>query len=373
MSAKFKTLVIVITLVLLGAVTLGAYAQQAETIELGALPSSSPIETLSSDGETVSIKAPPGEAEYLMDYWTLERRRAAKPLAFQPDFAEDLETSAVELVGEPGFAEGKSPRAKSNAVAKTQFPEAWDAPRGVLEPDLESDYGIGGDYGTMNVFTSYLTNYYSSMWKIYPYKSVGKLYITGGGYCSASVISTMTIVTAAHCVYDTARNTWLKGWTFVPADRNGNAPYGSYAWSRATVLTNWMGAGGRRHDVAVIRLRNNSSGRKVSYYTGWLGRSWNYSYTQNLHAQGYPSNLRSGKFTYTCTAETFKKSYDVLGMGCNMTFGSSGGPWIRKFAPYKGGYVNSVVSGGTPGINTFYGARFTSRNIVVVCNALPCD
>ena len=57
-------------------------------------------------------------------------------------------------------------------------------------------------------------------------------------------------------------------------------------------------------------------------------------------------------------------------MGCNMTFGSSGGPWIRNFTPQVSGavnHVNSVVSGGTPGTNTFYGARFSSGNIVPLC------
>jgi hypothetical protein len=132
----------------------------------------------------------------------------------------------------------------------------------------------------------------------------------------------------------------------------------------------------RRYDVAVISLDKNSAGKKVTDYTGYLGRSWNYGYTQHHHAMGYPSNLTDGtKYTYTCAAESFSAGTDVLGMGCNMTYGSSGGPWSRWFMPYRGGannYVNSVVSGGDPEVKTFYGARFSSSNIVPLCNDEGC-
>lgn len=279
-----------------------------------------------------------------------------------------------ETVGEPGFAQGRVPNKKADKSAKSNYPDEWQA-LNYNEPltDFESD-GFFDDYGTAAVFTSYLTNYYSNMYLQFPYRAVGKVYISGGGYCSASVISPNVIVTAAHCVYDTSANRWYSGWTFVPADRNGAAPYGSFAWSSAKVLSGWINASGtvRRYDVALIKLRPNSAGRNVSYYTGYLGRSWNYGYTVNLHAMGYPSNLSSGRYTYTCTAETFSGGTDVLGMGCNMTYGSSGGPWIRAFAPNVTGYVDSVVSGGTPGTNTFYGPRFSSSNIVPLCGTSTC-
>ena len=82
-----------------------------------------------------------------------------------------------------------------------------------------------------------------------------------------------------------------------------------------------------------------------------------------------------------CAAESFSPSAacggnTVLNMGCNMTGGSSGGPWVNG---YRGGnWVNSVVSGydnasctGTFG-QTFNGPRFTSTNIVALCNAQGC-
>ena len=307
---------------------------------------------------------------------------AKEPGIVQPKVKEpeELKETGEDLTGKPGLASGGSPDPQANIVAQMEFPEEWQA----LLEELDAS---SAPQGTAGIYTSYLTNYYTQMWKYYPYHDVGKLYFLdsagGSHYCSASVISTGTtknggrsiIVTAGHCLYDTASKKWYKSWVFYPAYRNGAAPYGSFAYYSGRVLVNYMNTGARRYDVAVLSLNNNSSGHEATYYTGWLGRSWNYGYTQSLHAQGYPSNLNSGKYTYTCAAESFSGGTDVLGMGCNMTFGSSGGPWMRVFQPYQTGamnYVNSVVSGGVEGSNTFYGARFSSSNIVPLCNDEGC-
>jgi len=332
--------------------------------------------------QTVSIKASRAERLAALEMWTREARAAAQPLPFPVGSVDELmQDSAEELSGEPGSAEGGLPHPKADRRARRQYPEEWEVL--LNELDVEDSLDTVEALGTAGKYTSYLGNRYKQMYQQFPFRGVGKLYITSGGYCSASVISPNNIiVTAAHCVYDTDTNTWLSGWTFVPADRKGVAPYGTFPWVSARVLTAWINAGsstaGRRYDVALIRLGNNSAGNPVTFYTGWLGRSWDYGYTQHLHAIGYPGNLKSGKFTYICAAESFKQATDILGMGCNMMHGSSGGPWERVFQPYASGannYVNSVVSGGLSGPtwgNTFYGARFSSKNIVKLCDAEGC-
>ncbi len=181
-------------------------------------------------------------------------------------------------------------------------------------------------------------NFFAQMRTDFPYSAIGKLYITGEGYCTASVISPNNIiVTAAHCVYDTVANKWFTGWIFVPADNNGAAPYGAFPWVSARILTAWKNASGavRRYDIALITMDKNSNGDSLSSSVGWLGRSWNFSYIQHMHAFGYPSNIDS-RYTRACAAESFSGGTDVLGMGCDMTYGSSGGPWIRVFTPYQG-------------------------------------
>ena len=94
-------------------------------------------------------------------------------------------------------------------------------------------------------------------------------------------------------------------------------------------------------------------------------------YQQHLFAVGHPSNLESGVYSYLCAAEGHYGSYtDYISIGCNMTYGPSGGPWIYKFHPYRSwsyDYADSVVSGGTPGTNVFTGPRFSDDNIGSPC------
>ena len=130
-----------------------------------------------------------------------------------------------------------------------------------------------------------------------------------------------------------------------------------------------------RYDVAVIRLRNNSAEPAGDLLHGSLGRSWNYGSVLSLFAFGFPGNVGSGQTLQVCVAQTFSGGTDVLGMGCNMTYGSSGGPWVRVYKPYfqsSTNYVDWVVSRGNPAVPTFYGARFTSNNIVPLCNSAGC-
>ncbi len=286
--------------------------------------------------------------------------------------------------GESGSTTGGAPNPKADDEAKRQFPNEWrpsppPAKRGFLD-HLDEDRLEGNVQfaGTADVFTQYCENCPVNAGQD---KTIGKLFVNGG-YCSASVISpNNAIVTAAHCCWSRSANNWIFGWTFAPAYNNGNTPYGLFGWASATILTSWINVGDRASDVCVIRLQNNSSNRPVTYYTGWLGRSWNFGSIQDHHALGYPGNIGGGNRQELCTSESFSPAAGcggttVLNTGCSMTFGSSGGPWIRGFR--GGNWVNSVVSGqdgaactGTFG-STFNGPRFTSGNIVPICNAAGC-
>lgn len=347
----------------------------------------------SEEADTLEYVVPLKEQQAALNYWSsFEARAAAKPVEMPAVTEAELAEAAAlpSVAGAPGFSRSGLPAADADELAQAAYADEWlridqdqlaEALAELAAADADEDFGPADVDGTKGVYTSFLTNYYSQSWKVYPYRAVGKVYISGGGYCSASIISPYNIlVTAAHCVYKRGTG-WYPGWSFVPADRNGSAPYGVWSAHHARILNAYINTGNIRYDVALIKLNYkwiNHVRRPVSYYTGYLGRSWNYGYTQSLFAQGYPSNLSSGKYTYTCAAESFYYSTDILGMGCNMTYGSSGGPWIRRFHPYRYGaynYVNAVVSGvpsGQPIGSTFYGPRFSSNNIVPLCNAEGC-
>jgi V8-like Glu-specific endopeptidase len=210
--------------------------------------------------------------------------------------------------------------------------------------------------------------------------AIGKLF-TNNGYCSASVVSgNNIIVTAAHCCWNRSNNSWIGGWSFAPGYNNGRAPYGVFTWADARVPNSWINNGDIPSDVCVIRLQNDATGHPVTYYTGWLGRAWNQSPSQPMTAFGYPGNIGGGNNLVSCTAASSAQPSScgsgVLNMACNMTYGSSGGPWIMDYG--SGNHVNSTVHGyinqactGTFG-QDFDGPQFTSNNILLLCNDEGC-
>src|SRR5262245_29446566 len=212
--------------------------------------------------------------------------------------------------------------------------------------------------------------------------AIGKLF-TNSGWCSASVISgNNIIVTAAHCCWNRSATPpgWIGGWSFAPGYNNGRAPYGMFNWADARVPNSWINNGDIPSDVCLIRLQNDAAGRPVTYYTGWLGWSANYPPSQPMTAFGYPGNIGGGNNLVSCTAQSSAQPSScgsgVLNMACNMTYGSSGGPWIRDYG--SGNHVDSTVHGyinqtctGTFG-QVFDGPQFTSNNIVLLCRDEGC-
>jgi hypothetical protein len=135
-----------------------------------------------------------------------------------------------------------------------------------------------------------------------------------------------------------------------------------------------------RYDVAVCTLNKNSAGRTINQAVGWAGRTWNGGYQQLVFNSGYPAqdyNLATipspAQYLRACVNETFAQTTDTLGGGCNWGPGISGGSWMVGYKPFVvTGWVDSVNSGLFVGQQNIYGIRFTSNNIVPVCNARAC-
>ncbi len=357
---------------------------------------------LAADEGTVSIRADENWSFDPAEYWTDETISEAESMFWneEPSSGIGLYDGAPADLGPPGSTPGGAstiPEALRDAGSDAGSDDADSDASGGGGQEAESpitnfsstnEEDFGTDFGTQDVFDKDFANKKRFFQKKQPWRNVGKLFFTtpgGNAYCTASVISgNNNIVTAAHCCHAGPGGGFFSNWAFAPAIRKTNRPFGTFPWASLTVLTEWGTSGTRRSDVCVLTLGPNASGQNVSATVGWLGRSWNFGPTQHNFTFGYPSDIRSGDFQYWCAAETFGASgacggIDVLNMGCNMTFGSSGGPWIRKFKQLKStNRVNAVVSGwdsttctGTFG-QTFNGPRFTSNNIVLLCNAQGC-
>ncbi len=336
---------------------------------------------------SVELVAP--EASIASDdvFWTAERMAEAQPLSETSALSDAQEAALAEQLdaldaryqrvdaSASGTEGGGLPDPIAAQQARSEFPDAWLSP-----DDNVDDFAPAAIDGTPSIYTLYLGNYYSQSWKSYPYTAIGKLYFSAG-YCTASVIRPGIIVTAAHCVYDTSTNRWYSNFRFVPAERNGTAPYGSFSWTNVRILngyinlSDWSVSGGR-YDVAVINLANNSAGRPVNYYTGYLGSIYGQGYVRNVTEIGYPSNLTNGRwYTYISHAESYQYSTDVLGYGGRSGPGASGSPSMLAYAPFQAGNIN-LVNGVASGVNLtsrwMTAARFTATNFRDLCNASGC-
>ncbi len=371
---------------------LAAIASVAVGLAMSSHAWSAERRTISNNGETVRIDAPTIAQQRISGtpnpFATTAQRAAVKPLAWDTSARDPAPAPArgKPTISRPEHSVGGLAPSFGDYMARKSFPEAWKTVDETAAQERASRSAVpdastkdGAHYG----WSRFLGNYHTSQWTVPPWNKIGKLYfnVPGGGssYCTASVASgNSVILTAAHCVYSRGAG-WNYNFVFVPADRYGAAPYGSYGYQSATILTDWINIGGRRHDVAAIKLTGEvSTGIPVVNYVGWLGRSWDWPYEQWTYSHGYASNF-STDYTNVCAGWTFyapSEGTDVLVQGCDMTYGSSGGPWLREFIhdSHAGNSVNSVVSGPHIGaFGTYYvGARFSSSNIVPICNAIGC-
>jgi len=300
-------------------------------------------------------------------------RAAAKPFPLpEPKGSAGVST---EKLGAPYQSAPGQPKPGAKAMAQALYGSAQPAPKGVV-PDLSSSLT---PYAKYYAFNRYIANWYTYEWMQYPYETVGKIYFSDGMYdyyCTATLIDYDIVATAAHCVYDTAYNFYYTAPIFYPAESGGVAPYGGWMPQSGAITPNWIAAKYYslkvvKDDVALLSYPyTDGSGFNVSDYVGYLGYWKNLYPTQVVNTMGYPANLSSGdQFSYICTGQTFKKGSGVIGMGCDMEGGSSGGPWIVGFYPYYylSGWAMSVVSGGYAGSGVFYGALFSDYNIGYLC------
>ncbi|MBT2471754.1 peptidase [Streptomyces sp. ISL-66] len=168
-------------------------------------------------------------------------------------------------------------------------------------------------------------------------KTSGRVFFTFNGKnasCSGDSITSAngsTVITAGHCVK--YQGAWHTNWTFVPAYDNGNAPYGQWPATKTFATDQWVASEDMNMDVglAVVAPLN---GQKLSQVVGAQGIVFNGGYNKKMYAFGFPAAAPyDGTKLVYCSGNTGK---DFLltkdhSLPCNMTGGSSGGPWFQDF------------------------------------------
>ncbi|WP_223165414.1 trypsin-like serine peptidase [Lentzea indica] len=180
-------------------------------------------------------------------------------------------------------------------------------------------------------------------------QTVGKVFFTnpanGLNYvCSGATVNSgkkRLVSTAGHCVHGGAGGQWMQNWVFVPRYRNGARPFGTWSAYQLTARTAWTNSSSSDEDMGMVIM----SGLIVNS-VGGNGLRWNWGYSVAVTILGYPAGAPfTGELQYFCQGTTWNGHGQQVRAWCNMTGGSSGGPWLQEYNDQNGlGYINSVVS-----------------------------
>ncbi|HET8641762.1 MAG TPA: peptidase [Pseudonocardiaceae bacterium] len=287
------------------AITAGALAVAAFAGPSAAAPGSAVV------ARDAAVTA--AQSQAVIDFWTPERMRQATPM----DHISVSSPSAIRSVpsGEPTVITGTTAAGTSD-VSPLAFPSggaAWTGGGAVVAT-------------TGRVFFTYQGRTAS---------------------CSGSAVTSAnrsTVMTAGHCVkLDGAFHT---NWAFVPAYNNGNAPYGTWTARRLLATPQWVAIEDINYDVGAAVV-NSLNGALLTDVVGGQGIAFNQARGQAMYAFGYPAAAPyDGTRLIYCSGLVFNAFLSSgIGMTCNMTGGSSGGPWFLSFSEAAGtGVVNSVNS-----------------------------
>jgi hypothetical protein len=266
--------------------------------------------------------------------WTPSRMRAAR----NADFATGKAAARTAQV--PARPSGPAVRVHGAAATRT-------ATGALLRP--APSIGMKPDAG--GFVSTWTGNQFSP-----PATTSGKVFFNdhnGGSWvCSASAVNSAgkdMIFTAGHCVFGTLGGrvpgeTWHSNWIFVPDYNNGSAPFGVWSASQLFVLNAYFNNQDFQDDMAVAIAATNGAGQHLVNVVGGQGIEWNFGTSEYIFDFGYPVDHFSGLVLQECDNGMFSAGSGIVGLGCNFTGGSSGGPWLDQF----GG-----VFGFLDGVNSF--------------------
>jgi len=261
---------------------------------------------------------PAAESAAAAGYWTPDRMRAATP-------------ADVLLAG----TSASTPAAEVAKGAPVTF--AKPAPGGEVTPMAANEApvsNIGKVFFTLN----------------------GRSYVCSGNSVAAANASVVS--TAAHCVHS-GKGKYATNWVFVPAYENGASPYGRWAATRLTAPTQWTKGGDISYDTAFATV-GLVGGRTLASTVGASSIAFNQARGLAYEAFGYPAAAPfNGQTLKSCSGTATPDPYNQTqsqGIPCDMTGGSSGGPWFLGT-----GAQNSVNSFGYNNIpNVMFGPYYGS-------------
>jgi V8-like Glu-specific endopeptidase len=260
-------------------------------------------------------------------HWTADRMRAARP-------ADDLLRRAghqVTDVVHRGAAQVLAPRTTSGGLLG-----------GLLGGLFGGSGGSGGgraDRGSVYAGTGTVV------------RTTGRVFFTLGKRdfaCSGSSVRAKNenlVQTAGHCV-NAGPGAYATNVVFVPGYKDGKAPYGRWTASRLGTTTQWRTLGDLTYDVGYITVKAKK--KSLADTVGAQGIAFNLPRGGSVDVFGYPAESPyDGQRLATCRGrlEQDRRSSGDQGVECNLTGGTSGGPWLASFSSSTGaGVITSVSS-----------------------------
>jgi hypothetical protein len=297
-------------------------------------------------------------ARSTIEYWSPARMKAARTVRMPaPSTRTPRLGAALRPDAEPGHLDGSS--------------RGGGAPTAALTPADAYTYPFP--------FTRYAVE--AALYETYPYRTVGRIFFRQNGVdyaCSGASVAgspRQVVYTAGHCLSDGA-GVFSRKVVFVPAYRDGKAPYGVFPALNLWVTTGWHEDSDFTYDLGAFNVGRNAAGQLLRNRVGYLGFAWNQSPEQHWNVLGYPSSSPfTGRTMQVCQASYAADDLAVegsgpwpTGIGCDMTRGSSGGPWVVgwKRSNWLNG-VNSYKYDSQP--LATYGPYFDDAAVGILCAA----
>ncbi|AXG82588.1 peptidase [Streptomyces paludis] len=177
----------------------------------------------------------------------------------------------------------------------------------------------------------------SKPYKGTPLKTVGRLFFVNANgadtWCTATAVKSANrsaVMTAAHCVRrgSSPGNTNIL-MVFAPGYSKGRTPHGTFAVRSAATPRAWQTAS--TNDIAALVVAADKKNRKLTDVVGGQKIAFNRAVGGTVSALGYSATRpQRGEVLLRCVGKA-KKEQGMQAIPCDLTGGSSGGPWFADF------------------------------------------